>query len=154
MRFLTRKLALSLLLTSSILFLAGATQTDDPLAIRLSQGRIFINGEQQTGTFSVSNDHFNFLYFYVPARGLFVISNRRFDGAEQAGKFEQRQLQFTVSGLAVKLVSSTPMLGELPQPAWVRYDAGFTLNVQSIMFGYGDSETAPYDWSKQIENHI
>jgi hypothetical protein len=84
---------------------------------------------------------------------LFVISNNQFDRAVQAGKFEDRQLTFDVSGVAFKLVSSRPILGRTTQPSWVYFDPGFTLDVKSIMFGYGDSESAPYDWPRQIGKH-
>jgi hypothetical protein len=123
-------------------------------AIHFSSGKVFINGQEQAGTFSVYKTNLKFLYFYVPSHGLFVVSSKEFDGAIEAGTFARRQLRFEVSGIDFKLVGSRSILGNGGQPAWVRYDRNFALNVDSIMFGYGDTESAPYDWPQQIGKHI
>lgn len=118
--------------------------------IRLQRGRLYVNGELVYKGFSVMQDRFNYLYFYVPARGLFTVSNREFDGATQAGTFQEGVLSFNVGGLDVTLKSSSPILREEPSPAWVKFDPDFKLDVKSVMFGYGDKEKAPYDWPDQI----
>lgn len=135
-------------------FASTAESTDSSNPLHLQNGKIFINGQPQPGTYSAEMTSFKFLYFYVPSQGLFVISSSEFDHAIQAGKFEDRELQFDVSGIAFKLVSSRPILGKTSRPLWVHYDPRFTLDVKSIMFGYGDSESAPYDWPKQVGKHI
>lgn len=127
-----------------------ATASAEATHLRLQNGKITINKQVQPGTYSALLTNFNFLYFYVPGQGLFIISNNQFGHAVQAGKFEDRQLQFEISGIDFKLTSSRSILGKSSQPLWVYYDPGFTLDVKSIMFGYGDVESAPYDWPKQI----
>jgi len=121
--------------------------------LRLQNGKITINNQVQPGTYSALLTKFNFLYFYVPGQGLFIVSNNQFGRAVQAGKFEDRQLQFEISGIDFKLTSSRSILGKSSQPLWVYYDPGFTLDIKSIMFGYGDAESAPYDWPKQLGKH-
>jgi len=123
-------------------------------ALHLKNGKLTINDQQQPGTYSALVSDFKFLYFYVPGQGLFVVSNSQFDRAVEAGKVEDRELKFDISGINFKLVSTRPILGRSTQPVWVYYDPSFTLDVKSIMFGYGDSESAPYDWPKQIGKHI
>jgi hypothetical protein len=142
-----------LLASGVVLSLGNTGATEDAQPLQLQNGKVFINNQQQSGTYSALMTKFRFLYFYVPGQGLFVISNNQFDRAVQAGKFEDRQLTFDVSGVAFKLVSSRPILGRTTQPSWVYFDPGFTLDVKSIMFGYGDSESAPYDWPRQIGKH-
>jgi hypothetical protein len=126
---------------------AGAKRTQE---IRLQRGRLYINGELVHKGFSLAQDRFNYLYFYVPARGLFTVSNREFDGAAQVGTFQGETLSFGVSGLDVSLKSSSTILDEESSPAWVKFDPNFKLDVKSVMFGYGDKEKAPYEWPDQI----
>lgn len=121
--------------------------------IRVQGGRLYVNGELVHKGFSVTQDHFNYLYFYVPERGLFTVSNREFDGATQAGAFEGEALSFNVGGLDVALKSSSTILKEESSPAWVRFDPDFKLDVKSVMFGYGDKEKAPYEWPDQIRKN-
>jgi hypothetical protein len=127
--------------------------TAEATQLRLQNAKITINSQAQSGTYSAVLTNFNFLYFYVPGQGLFIVSNRQFGRAVQAGKFEDRQLQFEISGIDFKMTSSGTILGKSSQPLWVYYDPSFTLDVKSIMFGYGDLESAPYDWPKQIGKH-
>lgn len=145
-------LASGLVLSTGLTSKAQSTESSNPF--HLQNGKIFINDQAQPGTYSAEMTNFRFLYVYIPAQGLFVISDREFNRAIQAGKFEDRELQFDVSGIAFKLVSSRSMLGQASRPLWVNYDPQFTLDVKSIMFGYGDSESAPYDWPKQVGKHI
>src|SRR5689334_6424097 len=128
----------------------GAERTQE---IRLRGGRLYINGEMVHKGFSVTQDHFNYLYFYVPERGLFIVSNREFDDATQAGTFERETLSFNVGGYDVSLKSSTQILKEESSPAWVKFDPAFKLDVKSVMFGYGDKEKAPYEWPDQIRKN-
>jgi len=130
-----------------------ASAGDHTNVLHLQNGKIFINNQRQSGTYSALMTNFRYLYFYVPGQGLFVISNSQFGWAVEAGRFEDRELWFDVSGIQFKLVASRPILGKTSQPLWVYYDRGFTLDVKSIMFGYGDSESAPYDWPNQVGKH-
>lgn len=127
--------------------------TAESTQLHLQNAKITINNQAQSGTYSAVLTNFNFLYFYVPGQGLFIVSNRQFGRAVQAGTFENRQLQFEISGIDFKMTSSRTILGKSSQPLWVYYDPSFTLDVKSIMFGYGDLESAPYDWPKQIGKH-
>lgn len=135
------------------LTLSFGTVTAESNQLRLQNGKITINNQAQPGVYSAVLTKFNFLYFYVPGQGLFIVSDNAFGRAVQAGKFEDRQLQFEISGIDFKMTSSRTILGKSSQPLWVYYDPSFTLDVKSIMFGYGDTESAPYDWPKQIGKH-
>lgn len=121
--------------------------------LHLQNGRITINNQEQPGTFSTVLSNFKFLYFYVPGQGLLIVSDKQFGHAIEAGAFEDRQLHFYSSGIEFKLTSSTQILDEASKPVWVYYDPSFAVDVKSIMFGYGDTESAPYDWPKQIGKH-
>jgi hypothetical protein len=154
MKFANKTILAGLLACGLMLAAGIANGTEQSNSLHLKNGKITINNQQQPGTYSALVTDFKFLYFYVPGQGLFVVSNSQFGRAVEAGKFEDRQLEFDISGIDFKLVSSRPILGRSTQPVWVYYDPGFTLDVKSIMFGYGDSESAPYDWPKQIGKHI
>lgn len=121
--------------------------------ISLRNGRFYVDRDLVYEGFSVSQDRFRYLFFYVPARGLFTISNREFDGAVQAGDFAGDTLSFNVNGVEVKLESSSQILKEGASPAWVKLDPEFKLDVKSVMFGYGGKEKTPYAWSDQIKKH-
>ena len=121
--------------------------------IRLQNGRLYLNQELIYKNFSVVQTRFRYLYFYVPQRGLFTVSNREFEGAIQNGMFEGQNLNFSVNDLNIALKSSSQILGEDSSPAWVKFDPSFKLDVQSVMFGYGDKERSPYDWPDQIRKH-
>jgi hypothetical protein len=121
--------------------------------LHLQNGKITINSQEQPGTYSTVLSDFKFLYFYFPGQGLFILSDKQFGRAIQAGAFEDRQLHFDMSGIEFKLTSSGQILKEASKPVWVYYDPSFALDVKSIMFGYGDTESTPYDWPKQIEKH-
>jgi hypothetical protein len=136
---------------SLVLLEVASAEGSNPL--HLQNGKVLINNQEQRGNFSAVLSNFKFLYFYVPSRGLFILSDKQFGRAVQAGAFEDRQLSFDLAGIEFKLISSRPILGEARQPLWVYHDPSFTLDVKSIMFGYGDTESAPYDWPKQIGKH-
>ncbi len=145
---------LATILLSGTMLCGGLTgKAEDNDALHLQSGRVFINDRAQPGTYSAVMTHFRFLYFYVPEKGLFIVSSSEFDHAVQSGRFENREMKFDVPGIAFKLVAARSIF-ENSRPAWVRYDPGFTLDVTTLMFGYGDSESAPYDWPKQVGKHI
>lgn len=121
--------------------------------INLRNGRLYVESGLVHEGFSLSQDRFRFLYFYVPARGLFTVSNREFEGAAQSGNFEGDTLSFSVNGIDVKLKSSSQILREGSSPAWVKLDSEFKLDLKSVMFGYGDKEKAPYAWPDQIKKN-
>ena len=122
-------------------------------AIHLQNGRLYLNGELIHKGFSVMQARFAYLYFYVPERGLFTISNHEFEGAVQQGTFNERELSLTVNGLNLVLKSSSQILANESSPAWVKFDPNFKLEVKSVMLGYGDKEKAPYEWPDQIRKN-
>ena len=121
--------------------------------LRLSNGRLYLDDQLVFKNFSIGQSAFRYLFFYVPARGLYIISNREFDGATQSGMFEGRTLSLRVGEVNFRLESGTPLLGTEPVPAWVKFDPAFHLDVRSVMFGYGDKETMPYAWPEQIRKN-
>lgn len=148
-----RYMGLMAILACASLFLSGLAGAGESNPLHLQNGKIIIDGQEQRGTFSTHLSDFKFLYFYVPGRGLFIISDKQFGRAIQSGAFEDRQLHFDISGIEFKLTSSRQILDEVSKPVWVDYDPSFALDVKSIMFGYGDRESAPYDWPKQTGKH-
>ena len=114
--------------------------------IHLSNGKLYNSGERLPGTFSLIQSKFEYLYVYVPDRGLFVIANHAFGGAEQAGAFEGRELKLETAGIQFSLHSSQNLLGHDPEPAWVKYDSTFATDKPVVVLGYGDTDNAPYEW--------
>ena len=130
-----------------------AQETQSATAIHIQNGQLYLNGELIHKSFTVMQTRFAFLYFYIPERGLFTISNQEFEGAMQQGTFNQSELSFNVNGLDLLLTSSSPILADGSAPAWVRFDPNFKLDVKSVMLGYGNKEKAPYDWPDQIRKN-
>jgi hypothetical protein len=131
----------------------SAQDVQKSAAIHLQNGQLYLNGELIHKGFSVMQTRFAYLYFYVPERGLFTISNHEFEGAMQLGTFDQRKLSFTVNGLDLELKSSSQILADDASPAWVKFDPNFKLDVKTVMLGYGDKEKAPYEWPDQIRKN-
>jgi hypothetical protein len=121
--------------------------------IHLQNGQLYVNQELVYKGFSVMQTRFHYLYFYVPSRGLFTVSNHEFEGAIQSGGFEEQVLSFKVSDMDITLKSSSQILLDETSPAWVKYDPDFKLDVNSVMLGYGDKERAPYEWQDQIRKN-
>jgi len=132
---------------------ATAPQVQQGAAIHLQNGQLFLNGKLIHKGVSVMQTRFAYLYFYVPDHGLFTVSNAEFEGATQQGSFSNRELSFTVNDQNVVLKSSSTILAGETSPAWVKFDPNFKLGVKSVMFGYGDKETAPYEWPDQIRKN-
>jgi hypothetical protein len=130
-----------------------AQDVQNGAAIHLQNGQLYLNGELIHKGFSVMQTRFAYLYFYVPERGLFTVSNHEFEGAMQLGTFNQRELSFSVNGLDLVLKSSSQILADDSTPAWVKFDPNFKLEVKSVMLGYGGKEKAPYDWPDQIRKN-
>jgi hypothetical protein len=118
--------------------------------MHLQNGRILIDDKVVHHGFNINKDHFRYLYFYVPARGLFIVSDSQFDGATEAGGFNGRALSFRVDGSNVRVEGSTRILSDSAASAWVKFDPAFTLDVKSVMLGYGDKESTPYEWPNQL----
>src|SRR5205085_12285972 len=114
---------------------AVAQESQPAAAIHLLNGQIFLNGKLVHKGFSITQSRFAYLYFYVPDRGLFTISNQPFDGGTQAGAFSNRELSFNLSGLDVVLKSSSRILSDESAAAWVKFDPDFKLDVKAVMLG-------------------
>ena len=145
---------------TSVVFLGIPAQSAQPVAqeirntsaIHLQKGQLYLNGKLIHKGFSVMQTRFSYLYFYIPAHGLFTVSNREFEGATQNGMFAGQNLSFSVNDLNVALKSSSQILAE-SSPAWIKFDPDFKLDVKSVMLGYGDKERAPYEWPDQIRKN-
>jgi hypothetical protein len=130
-----------------------AQEPQSGTVIHIQNGQLYLNGELIHKSFTVMQTRFAFLYFYIPERGLFTVSNQEFEGAMQQGTFNQAELSFNVNGLDLVLKSSSPILADGSSPAWVKFDPNFKLDVKTVMFGYGNKEKAPYDWPDQIRKN-
>lgn len=118
--------------------------------LNVVDAHLFIDGRKVFGPFTIRQQTAGFLFFYVPGRGLYTIGAEPFAGARQAGEFQGRALEVEVAGARVRLESATRMLGRRPRDAWVRYQPDFTLNVQGVMYGYGDDPSAAERWLEQF----
>lgn len=126
---------------------------DEKSGIYLQNGRLYVNGELQHDNFSIMQSEFAFLYFYVPSKGLFIISNNEFEGATQAGNFQKNKLVLDIDGVSLVVKSSTKILPESEETsvAWVKYDSTFSLNTKAVIVGYGGDTKVPYKWKNQMK---
>lgn len=119
-------------------------------SLHITDGAVFLDGERIYGPFSVQQTRFGYLYLYLPGRGLYTIGGDAFEGAEQAGEFQGRNLTFSMGGSEVRLESSTLILSSRRSDAWVRYEPNFKLNVQGVLYGYGDHPSVAEQWLKRF----
>jgi hypothetical protein len=117
-----------------------------PPALNLSGARLYVDGEPVFGPFSVQQRPFGYLYLYVPGQGLLTVGASSFEGAALAGEFRGRQLAFTAGGSELRIESRTRILGPGQHQAWVRHEPGLTLNVQGVVYGYGDHPSIAARW--------
>lgn len=130
---------------------APAYTSSEKSALSVQNGKISVNGEVVHDGFSVMQSEFNFIYFYVPAKGLFTISDREFAGASQSGNFSGKKLSFDVDGISVELKSDSAILSKDDSDAWVKLDKEFSLKTDAVVFGYGSTEETPYKWKSQMK---
>lgn len=129
----------------------STTASSEESALSVQNGKIYINNELVHDGFSVMQSEFDFIYFYVPEKGLFTVSGREFDGASRTGGFNGKKLAFDIDGLSVEMTSDSRILSEGDSSAWVKLDKEFSLKMKAVVFGYGGSEDVPYKWKTQMK---
>ena len=127
--------------------------TGDTPAFSLQNAELFVNDKLIKEGFSVSQSEFNFLFIYVPEKGLFTISKNQFEGSSQDGNFSGKNLSIKTGDVSLMLNSSSTILKDVSNPAWIKYDSGFKLATDAVIIGYGSEEKIPYDWKKQIKTN-
>lgn len=141
--------AVSFVLLSSGAVLASSAQGGRP-EVQILGGQLYLEEELLLDGFSLVQTELKYLFFYVPAVGLITISPAEFPGAEQAGRFQGERLTFEAGGKRFTLAAQRPILAGADRPAWVSLDPGYSLDVDSVMFGYGDEATAPEEWPQHV----
>jgi hypothetical protein len=124
----------------------SAPRPAHPPALNLVNARIYVEGEPVFGPFSVQQSQFGYLYLYVPGRGLYTIGAESFAGAELAGRFRGRRLTFSAAGVRLDIDSMTPILDSGGSDAWVRHEPNLKLNIQGVLYGYGDHPSITAQW--------
>jgi len=146
--FLTMALMTATLGVFSTGAVLGQKADQESSSIKLQNGQLYFDSKLIRSGFSVYQNNFVFLYFYVPSRGLYTVSDKEFSGALQAGKFEGKTLSFEIDQNQVLLESSSRML-QADNRAWVKHDPDFKLPTKTVVLGYGSSIDAPYKWPEQ-----
>lgn len=117
-----------------------------PPALNLTGARILVDGQTVFGPFSVQQNRFGYLYVYIPGRGLYTIGAQAFAGARAAGEFSGRTLAFQMGGAELRIQSRTRILSSGDADAWVRHEPDLQLNVQGVLYGYGDHPSIAEEW--------
>jgi len=120
--------------------------------LRICGGSLLLDNGALVEDFSVFQSRFGFLFFYIPDRGLWSISDKKFPGAIEAGSFRASTLEVSVDGTQLRIESDCPILGTKPRTAWVSVDPSYVLEVTNVLIGYGDTEEAPDAWKWQIKS--
>lgn len=154
------RLAIMIIITVTVVTAAAAAASgqaseaiNQQRRLHLQNGRLSVDGKLVHQGFSITQAHFRFLYFYVPARGLYIVSDAPFEGAGESGSFHGSVLAFRLDSAEVRIESSSKILSGPTSSAWVKFDPSFKLDLQSVMLGYGDKESAPYDWPNQLREN-
>ena len=121
--------------------------------IRISGGKLLLDGETALEGFSLIQSRFSFLFFYVPEQGLWTISAHEFDGAVEAGSFRGSEIEINLEAISLQVESSAPILSRSETPAWIKLDRSFALDAESVRFGYGGRERAPYGWQDLLDSN-
>ncbi len=94
-------------------------------AFQMIRPTIVVNGVTvESGVSEVRTDAFRFLEVALIGYGRFIVSDAPFDGAVQAGRFDDRHLDVTVVGEALAISAEAPLFaGGASVPAYARFDA-------------------------------
>jgi len=88
--------------------------------------RFSINDQAQPGTYSAEMTNSDFLLLHSSPGIVCHFRTVNLNHALKPVNLRNRELQFDVSGIAFKLVSSRTMLGKTGRPLWLNYDPRFT----------------------------
>ena len=97
------------------------------VSFTVKKGAARINGEQIGTVAGLSQDPFSFFFVYAGSTkgGLFVVSDRPFTGAVQAGEFQQTLLDVKSGTYHLEFESSVALLADESRPAWLLHDSTF-----------------------------
>ncbi len=108
---------------------AGINSSEESGAVSFTakKGAARINGEQIGTVAGLTQDPFSFFFVYAGSMkgGLFVVSDRPFTGAVQAGEFQQTLLDVTSGTYHLEFESSVALLADESRPAWLLHDSTF-----------------------------
>lgn len=121
--------------------------------IQIVNGKLILEGEKILEGFSVSQSHFSFLFYYIPEYGLWAISAREFDGSVKAGKIVGAKLEVELEGVSLTVESSFPIVSGSEVSVWGSLDREFKLDVESVLFGYGDLKEDAYEWRNFFDSY-
>ena len=131
------------ILVSGMLFLLGtalvacselATESDLQARLQIEDASLTIHGGHlyvnQTlintqGEFGLTASRADPFYIHTPQTGLFMLALEPLDGFEAAGRIEGYDLLFAVNDTAVRITSSTPILGGVAATLYVRHDPSY-----------------------------
>jgi hypothetical protein len=133
---------------------------------QISRGIFTVDGVIGKAALNYDIPDLKFIYFYAPGIGVVVISDNKFAGSvEEKGAFNGHSLKVKVAGDHVmELYSDDILLGKKaqagkeagtnakPEPAYITYDANFTMPSKFPVVGYGKTPNAPYAWPDSKRN--
>lgn len=99
----------------------GPIETD--LSFDLVNGTFRLDGIIRTNRLNLSTDRFAYLFFFVKARGLFIVTVEQSDAGVIAGRFTGDRLTFEIHGTRIELESGHGALLEDQEErkAWVEH---------------------------------
>lgn len=131
--------------------LSQAASCKNETQLHIQHGRLLVNDHVALPSLSMMQSCFGYVYLYMPSYGLFVISDKPFDGASQAGTFNGRKLEWTSGNVNVKILSSSRILEIASAGAWVKVDPEFKVEgLRKIVIGTGEDPKTPYGWTSDV----
>lgn len=115
--------------------------------IDIKDGVLEINGWTELRHVSLSADCRNFIFVYVPYKGLFTFRTSRFAEATLAGTKSDEHIEVHAGGLGVT-ISSDSRRTDYAVPLWVKFDKDFRIDrVDNVVVGTADDIESPYRWT-------
>jgi len=119
--------------------------------LHIRHGRLLVNDHVALWSVSMMQSCFGYVYLYLPSQGLFVISDKPFDGASQTGTFSGRKLEWTSGKVNVKILSTSRILETTNTSAWVKVDPEFKVEgLTKVVIGTGEDPMTPYEWTSDV----
>lgn len=99
----------------------------DILRFTVKEGCARINGDQIGTIAGLSQNPFSFFFVYAGSSngGLFVVSDKPFAGAVEAGEFRETLLDVTSGSFHLEFESRVALLSDQSRPAWLLHDSTY-----------------------------
>jgi len=115
--------------------------------ISVKEGRLLVNGWTQLPHVSLSADCGEYVFVYIPDKGLLTFAMNAFPGASVSGSTTDDRISIHSGGLDVEIISDSSGVKK-QKPVWATFEGNFRIDqVDQVVIGTGSDIKNPYRWT-------